>query len=265
MQAGNRAISWQRPRPNDGGAPLLLVQGMAGHHALWGDSFLDALAADFDVITFDHRGIGDSTDPDGGDFTIAELADDAVAVMDAAGLDVAHVMGISMGGMVAQEIVLNHAHRVRTLTLGCTYCGGPGSSLAAPGPLRMMQAMGAGDLDGAMRVAYEANLGPAFREDESHFAPFTRTSLSVRVPVPVVLRQAKAAFGHDTSARLPQITAPTLVVHGTADEMLEYANGELIASLVPDAELHSLDGVGHLFWWEQPDVTASLLRRHCLR
>jgi 3-oxoadipate enol-lactonase len=257
---GSRRLHYVR---RGSGAPLLLIQGMAGHHQIWGEPFLGGLANDFDVVAYDHRGIGDSTDVPG-QFTIADLADDAASLLDALGWSDAHVMGISMGGMVAQELVLRHPERVRTLVLGCTYAGGAGSTLAAPGPLRMLQAMNTGDLDLAIRTAYEANLSAGFRADESRYEPFKTASLAVTVRVPAVLRQAQAAFVHDTSTRLAGITVPTLVLHGTADDMIVAGNGSYVADLIPGARLETLDGLGHLFWWEQPDAVAGLVRTHCL-
>jgi 3-oxoadipate enol-lactonase len=257
---GSRSLYYERRGSGD---PLLLVQGMAGHHAVWGERFLDRLADDFDVVAYDHRGVGQSTEVPG-DFSIADLARDAVAVLDGVGWHSAHVFGVSMGGMVAQELALLRPDRVRSLVLGCTYCGGPGSTLAAPGPLRMLQAMNTRDAEVAVRAAYAANLSPAFAADEAHYEPFKQMSLSVRVPVPLVVRQAKAAFGHDTSARLGQVTAPTLVLHGTADEMVAYDNAALITELIPGADLHTFDGVGHLFWWEAPQQTAELIRAHAV-
>lgn len=245
------------------GAPLLLIQGMAAHHKMWGEQFLASLTDDFDVVAYDHRGIGTSTDVPG-QFTTADLADDAVALLDVLGWPVAHVMGISLGGMVAQELTIGHAERVGRLVVGCSYAGGPGSMLAAPGPMRMLEAMNTRDVDLAVRTAYEANLSPGFRDDEARFEPFRSASLAVRVPVPTVLRQAQAAFVHDTSARLAKVTAPTLVLHGTADDMLVVDNSAHIAGLIPEAQLTTLDGVGHLFWWEQPDFVAGLVRSHLL-
>jgi 3-oxoadipate enol-lactonase len=257
---GNRSLYYER---RGSGAPLLLIQGMAGHHALWGEPLLSLLEGDFDIVTYDHRGIGESTDVPG-DFAIADLASDAAALLDQLSWDSAHVMGISMGGMVAQELVLAHADRVRALVLGCTYAGGKGSTLTAPGPLRMFEGMNSGSADIAIRAAYEANLSPTFTADESHFEPFKHTSLSVRVPVPLVMRQVQAAFVHNSSERLPSVTTPTLVLHGTADQMLLYSNGEQIVGLIPNSRLHSFADVGHLFWWERPDETANLLSNHCL-
>ena len=84
------------------------------------------------------------------------------------------------------------------------------------------------------------------------------------MPVAVVMRQAQAAFAHDTSTRLATISSPTLVIAGTADQMLGFVNSELIASLIPGATLKRFDGVGHLFWWERPVESAAAVREHCL-
>ncbi|MDP9117433.1 MAG: alpha/beta hydrolase, partial [Actinomycetota bacterium] len=205
----------------------------------------------------------ESTDLAGG-FSIVDLATDAVELMNALDWPAAHVVGISMGGMVAQELVLHNAGRVRGLVIGCSYAGGPGSSLDAPGPMEMFQAMQTGDLNQAIRAAYTANLSAEFTADEAHFAPFYAASTAVRVPMATVMRQAQAAAVHSTQSRLTQITSPTLVMHGTSDRMLRYSNGELIASLIPRARLHTFDDVGHLFWWEQPVPSATAIRDHLL-
>jgi 3-oxoadipate enol-lactonase len=250
-------IYWER---SGAGEPLLLIQGMSGTRVTWGEPFLDALRPNFDCVVFDNRGIGDS-DPVEAPFTIADLAADALAVMDAAGLETAHVLGISMGGMTAQELALAHPDRLRTLTLGCTYPGGPGSSLIAAedaGPL--LAAMSSGDIDLALQAMYAVNLSPAFRSDESHFADFTTMATALPAPQRTVQLQLGAIGGHDTQSRLAQISAPTLVIHGTEDKMIPVANGELIASLIPGARLEIFDGVGHLFWWEQPERSAELIR-----
>ena len=235
--------------------------GMAGHIGLWREDFLAALKGSFDIVAYDQRGIGDSTDVPG-PFTIAELAQDAGAVLDAVGWDSAHVFGISMGGMVAQELVINHPARVRRLVLGCTYCGGPRTNPMAPGPMRMMTAMNSGNIEAALRAAFEANLSPAWAADEAHWREFHDIALAARVPVPVVLRQAQAAFVHDTSTRLPAVAAPTLVMAGTVDEMVLYANNEVIASLIPGATMHPLPDAGHLFWWERRDEVVEAITKH---
>jgi 3-oxoadipate enol-lactonase len=254
-------IFWER---SGAGEPLLLIQGMSGTHVAWGEPFMSRLRSDFDCVVFDNRGIGNSAETEA-PFTIADLAADALAVMDAAGLDTTHVLGISMGGMVAQELALAHPDRIRSLTLGCTYPGGPGSSLIAPedaGPL--LEAMGSGNLDVMLNAMYAVNLSPGFRADESHFADFVAMAKALPARQQTVQLQLGAIGGHDTQSRLPGIASPTLVIHGTEDKMIPVANGELIASLIPGARLEILDGVGHMFWWEQPERSAELLRAHAL-
>ncbi|HEY8301197.1 MAG TPA: alpha/beta fold hydrolase [Jatrophihabitans sp.] len=260
MQAdlGDRALSYER---RGSGEPLLLIMGMAGHAGLWREDFLAGLAEDFEVLTYDHRGIGDSTDV-AGPFSIGELADDAAALLDAVGWDSAHVFGISMGGMVAQELVLAHEQRVRRLVLGCTYCGGPRTNPMAPGPMRMMTAMNSGNIEQSLRAGFEANLSPSWTADEAHWREFQDLALAARVPVPVVLRQAQASFVHDTSTRLPGVTTPTLVVAGTADQMVLYPNNEVVAALIPGATMHSLPEAGHLFWWERRDEVLAVITKH---
>jgi pimeloyl-ACP methyl ester carboxylesterase len=244
------------------GAPLLLIMGMSGHHRMWFEPFLTLLEKDFDVVAFDHRGIGTSDRADE-PFTIADLADDAAGVLDTVGWDTAHVFGISLGGMVAQELALRHPARLRALALGCTYPG-IGGDLTATGAQRIFGAIATQDEELAIRTAFEANLSATYAATPANFAVFREEAFAVQSPVPVVMMQAQAVAGHDALARLPQITAPTLVMHGTSDEMLAVANGKQIAEAIPGARLEIFEGAGHLFWWEHPERTAALLREHCV-
>jgi pimeloyl-ACP methyl ester carboxylesterase len=246
------------------GEPLLLVQGMSGTHLSWGEPFVEALAADFDVARYDHRGIGRSaavTDP----FSIADLADDAAGVLDALGWESAHVLGISMGGMVAQELALRRPERIRTLALGCTYCGGPGSAPAPDATVQRLSAgMTSGDRERAIRTMFDVNVSTAFAERDGAYDAFRAMAKALPAPLPVIMLQMQAIAQHDTSARLPSLDLPTLVVHGDADAMLPVQNGRLIAELIPRARLEILEGVGHMFWWEQPERSAALVREHAL-
>lgn len=254
-------LFWER---SGSGEPLLLIQGMSGTHLTWGRPFLGELERDFDCVVFDNRGIGNSAEAPG-PFTITDLATDALTVMDAAGFETAHVLGISMGGMTAQELALAAPERLRSLTLGCTYPGGEGSSLADPADATaLLEALASGDLDRVFRAMYEINLSPGFRADESHYADFTAMAGALPARQATVQLQLQAVVGHDTQSRLAEITTPTLVVHGTVDRMIPVANGELIASLIPGARLDLLEDVGHMFWWEQPQVSAALIRSHAL-
>ncbi|MDQ4041245.1 MAG: alpha/beta hydrolase [Actinomycetota bacterium] len=244
------------------GEPFLAIMGMSGSHVSWGEPFLEALARDFDVIAFDNRGVGLSdwvSEP----FATADLAADAAGLLDALEVESAHVLGVSMGGMIAQELVLTHPERVRTLSLGCTYCGGPNGRITSPAVAQRLAAgMMSGDRELALRTAYEVNLSAGYRADESRYAAFREMATQYPAAVEVILLQAQAAQAHDAAARLAAIATPTLVIHGTEDEMLECSNGELIASLIPGARLERLEGVGHMFWWEQPERSAALVREH---
>ncbi len=246
------------------GEPLLLIQGMSGTQASWGEPFLRALAPDFDLVAYDHRGIGRSA-PWRTPFTIADLAGDARALLDHLGWERAHVLGISMGGMVAQELALRHPERIRTLSLGCTYCGGEQAALATPEILAMFrQAWGGGGAPAGGGPAPLPGAEGLLGTLAAHLSSGTLARMALAVPAPLgaILLQLQAVGGHDTSARLPGLRIPTLVLHGTRDPVLPAANGELIARLVPGARLELLEGAGHLFWHEQPVRTAELVRGH---
>jgi pimeloyl-ACP methyl ester carboxylesterase len=245
------------------GEPLLLIQGMSATHLAWGRPFLSGLEPNFDCIVFDNRGMGRSGRAEL-PFTVADMAGDAAALLGALGIETAHVVGISMGGAIAQELALAHPERIRTLTLGATFCGGPESSLMAPEDLQMLgAAYASGEPELVFRAMWEINISPAHRADDSHFAAFREMGGALPAPRPVVMQQMRACAEHDTSARLDRIDLPTLVVHGTADRLIKVDNGKLIARLIP-APIELLEDVGHMFWWEQPERSAELIREHAL-
>jgi 3-oxoadipate enol-lactonase len=259
IDVGDIQLDYER---TGSGPPLLLIMGMSGTALHWGEPLLALLREDFDVIAYDHHGIGASTPLDG-PITIREMAEDAAGLLGALGLDSAHVMGISMGGMIAQELALAHPERIRTLTLGCTYCGGEGSALAAEEDLQgLVAALGSGDRERAIRAGWEINVSPAMAADEQAFERFHEIAERRAVAVPVIMQQMQACLAHDTRERLAQLAIPTLVVHGTADRLLPVQNGRLIASLIPGARLEIFDDVGHLFFWERPERSAELVREH---
>jgi 3-oxoadipate enol-lactonase len=245
------------------GEPMLLIQGMSATHMTWGRPFLDPLERGFECVVFDNRGMGLSG-PAELPFEIADLAGDTLALLDALGIESAHVVGISMGGMIAQELALAHPERIRTLTLGATYCGGPEGTLMAPEDLRMLgAAMASGERERVFRAMWEINLSPAFRENEARFAEFCAMGSALPAPRQVILQQMRACGAHDTSARLAGLEVPVQVIHGTADRLLRVENGIQIASLL-SVEPQLLEEVGHMFWWEQPERSAALVREHAL-
>lgn len=241
------------------GEPLLLIQGMSANHLAWGEPFRSRLEAGFECVVFDNRGMGRSS-PVSEAFSIAEMAADTVALLDALELESAHVLGISMGGMIAQELALAHPERLRSLTLGCTYCGGEGSQLMDPADFAsLVEAMASGDQDRVFQAMYELNLSPGFRAEQSRYADFTAMAAALPAPREVIGLQVQAIAAHDTSARLPDLAVPTLVLHGDVDRVLGVANGRQIAGLIPGSRLEVYEGVGHMLWWEQPERSAELI------
>jgi pimeloyl-ACP methyl ester carboxylesterase len=259
VRAGEIELDYER---SGSGPPLLAIMGMSGTALHWGEPFLRPLREDFEVIVYDHRGVGDSSRLEG-PTRIVEMAQNAAGLLDALEIDSAHVLGISMGGMIAQELALAHPERVRTLTLGCTYCGGEGSSLTSPQVLqRLTEGMMSGDQMRALRAAFDANISPAAAADGQLYRQMLAIAAQRAVAVPVIMAQMQACMAHDTSSRLAQLTMPTLVIHGTVDEMLPVQNGRAIAARIPGSQLEVLEGVGHLFFWEQPERSAELVRAH---
>jgi 3-oxoadipate enol-lactonase len=255
------AVELSYDRAGDG-PPLLLIMGMSGTKHHWGEALLEELRRDFETIVYDHRDAGDSTRTEQ-PFTIADLAEDAVGLLTALDIDSAHVMGISMGGMIAQELALAHPDRLRSLTLGCSYCGGEGSMLASEATMRKLaEAMSSGDRERAIRASWEVNVSPSFAANEEAWVRFRATGMRYGLAVAVIMRQMQAIAGHDTSARLPRLRTPTQVVHGTLDELLPVQNGHMIAGLIPDSRLEILEGIGHMFFWELPAHSAELVRAH---
>jgi 3-oxoadipate enol-lactonase len=259
VRAGEVELDYER---SGAGPPLLMIMGMSGTALHWGEPFLELLRGDFEVIVYDHRGVGAST-PLEGPITIPQLAEDASRLLSALGLDSAHVLGISMGGMVAQELALAHPEQVRTLALGCTWAGGPTATQRNPEVLqRLTEAMLSGDRERALRAGWEAIVSPAMAADDSAYAAFKRIAAQRAVAVPVIMAQLQAGMALDTADRLGQLAMPTLVIHGTEDDMLDVANGRLIASRVPGSRLEIFDGIGHMFFWELPERSAELIREH---
>jgi 3-oxoadipate enol-lactonase len=258
-RVGEIELSYER---RGSGPPLLAIMGMSGTLLTWGEPFLASLCESFEVIAYDHRGVGASSRMEV-PFTIAQLAEDAAGLLDALELDTAHVLGISMGGMVAQELALARPERIRTLALGCTYCGGDSSSLAPPAVARrLFEAIGSRDRQRILRTTWEICVSPRHVDDAELYEAYLAVTLKRPVAQAVILAQMQAIAAHDTNARLPGLALPTLAVHGTADELIPVENAHVIAGLLPDAQLEILDGAGHLFFWEEPLRSAALVRDH---
>jgi pimeloyl-ACP methyl ester carboxylesterase len=233
------------------GEPLLWITGFAISSEIF-SPVISTYAADFDCVRYDNRGAGRSPAP-WRITSIPELAGDAVRLMDALGVDSAHVYGLSMGGMVAQEVAIRFPDRVRGLVLGCTSHGGPRAVLPSPRIAAALTSRGAPAQLRAQLVS-EALFSESFRRREPALA---RHYLGLLAQHPTSARglvsHLAASTYHDTRARLSRISAPTLVLHGALDALTPVANAHLLAEAIPDATLTVLPDAGHGYLLERPD------------
>jgi 3-oxoadipate enol-lactonase len=235
------------------GEPVLLIMGLGSNAHGWHRT-IPWLSAHYRVIAFDNRGTGRSDVP-AGPYSIAQMAADAAAVLDAAGHATAHVSGASLGGMIAQRFALAYPHRLRSLILFCTTPGGRHA-------VRPSDDVSAGLIQGGDDPAavYRRNAWFLYGEETRSRRPERiEEDLVQRAKIPTrpagYLGQLQAAMAHDTWDELPAIAVPTLVVHGDADLLVPTPNGRLLAERIPGAELVLLPGAGHML---QADANAAV-------
>ena len=237
------------------GAPVLLIMGLGAASALWWRT-RPALAARYRTIAFDNRGVGQSDVPPG-PYPLAVMASDAAAVLDAAGLERAHVFGMSMGGMIAQEFALQYPNRVLSLILGCTAPGGPHAVRAEPAAVEVLRARNAMSMEEA-----EQAFIPFFYDESTPRSRVDEDLVKRRAcyPTPVgYAAQLQGIFQWQAYDRLPQITAPTLVIHGKNDRLVPPGNAEVIASRIPGAQLVMIPAANHIFTTDQPEAAHAAL------
>jgi pimeloyl-ACP methyl ester carboxylesterase len=234
------------------GEPLLLIAGFALSAASF-EPVLERYAGRFECIVYDSRGTGRTRAPRR-PTSMPELAADAAGLLATLGLASAHAYGISMGGMVAQELALRFPERVRGLVLGGTTPGGPRA-------FRPTMAELAALLAGHRRSGLAAALfAPAFRrEHPERVRELLRGFARHPAPPHGVVAHWWATVYHDTTARLGRIQAPTLVLHGELDALAPAGNARLLAARIPDAELVLVPGAGHAYPLERPELSFRLL------
>jgi 3-oxoadipate enol-lactonase len=234
------------------GPPVLLVQGLA--YARWGwEPVVDLLAERFTVLQFDNRGVGESDVP-AGPYSVADMAADAVAVLDAAGVERAHVVGASLGGMIAQEIAIGRPECVERLVLACTT---PGGSRGFPMPaqtIRLLTESLVMPREKALRLFVENALAPeSVRAHPELVERIMAHRLANPQSIPAWQAQAAAGATFDAASRVGGIAAPALVLQGDEDVVVDPRNAELLAELIPGARLERFEHAGHVFFWEQPE------------
>lgn len=232
------------------GESLLLIYGLAGRGNGWKFQ-VEALSQRFRVITFDNRGVGDTDQPDE-PYSIAQMADDAAGLLDSLGIETAYVFGISMGGMIAQEFALRHPHRVKKLALGCTHCG---ITHCVPSPqwvTDIFKSLPGKPREQVVRECIPINYSPhTQRHNPQLIESLIPLFVDNRQRLHGYLRQINAVYAFDAYDRLPQITAPTLIVTGADDVLIPPENSKLLAERIPRAQLIEFPQAGHLFFIEK--------------
>jgi pimeloyl-ACP methyl ester carboxylesterase len=241
------------------GEPLLLIMGWGGNAATWAPQ-LPGLSEHFRVIAFDNRGAGRSSAPDE-PYSIAQMAEDTVGLLDALDIRRTHVFGISMGGMIAQELALRHPARVNALVLGCTSAGGRRAA-GFTGLRREIQSFrdknGQGpDLEWFAEFMKTLWTEEALQRSAAPVQDFVLSFIRYAPPLHGLKHQAGAIADHDTHDRLPEIAHRTLVITGEEDPLVHPWNSHTIANRIPNARLHVFGELLHAFHLERADAVNS--------
>ena len=235
------------------GEPLLLIMGFGGDHTAWAFQ-QGAFARRYRVVAFDNRGAGQTSAPDQ-PYTTAMMAADARGLMDALGIDRAHIIGVSMGGMIAQELALAHPERVRSLHLGCTFARADAYMLALNAAWRDMR-IGLGRDQTLRTLALWLFAPTTYAERPDLVEMLLQNALANPYPQSVAgfLRQGEAIAAHDAIDRLEAIRCPTLVSVAEDDILTPPRFSREIAKRIPGAELRLVPGAGHCYFLERPEV-----------
>jgi 3-oxoadipate enol-lactonase len=242
------------------GPPLVMIHGAQGDQTMFA-----AMAARFSeryrVLTFDQRGSGLSAKPDV-PYSIAMLADDTAALMEHLGISAAHVIGVSMGGTIAQELALRHPKKVLSLVLGCTTAGGPTAVRAGGGAAASAYSTNAMTAEERGKALAEAAFTKGYLAQHPEVITSMIESRRQRpIDSAAFARRMKAIVDHDAYERLPQIKCPTLVITGKDDALIAWENSRLIAERISGAKLVVLEPAGHCFWLEQPEQSHAAIEK----
>ncbi|MEW6271804.1 MAG: alpha/beta hydrolase [Thermodesulfobacteriota bacterium] len=247
------------------GDPLLLVMGLAADSQAWMFQIPD-FAKRYRTIAFDNRGVGRSSKP-AGPYTVHAMADDAAGLLEFLAIPRAHVVGVSMGGMIAQELALRHPGKVRGLVLGCTYPE-PDNDVEQRRQFTLGQLGGSVDESGTMKIDV-STINPLMFLQQMLPTVFNQEFIDRELPkmmqifagalqwgfsMEAILGQVAAVMGHRTTDRLHQIKSPTLVITGDADRLVPPANSDILAREIPGAKLVKIPGGSHGFNFETPEL-----------
>ncbi len=234
------------------GFPLVMIMGISGNVDWWNPRMVQELSKDFKVVMFDSRGAG-RTDLSNREYTIKLFADDTAGLMDALGISAAHVFGVSMGGAIAQELVLNHPERVKKLVLCSASCGGTKS---VPASAEVLGRFGASRSGLSPEEICRRGIPLIFSEDFIEKNPdfvefFVQRVLIAPISDESFMRRLDAVRKFDTYDRLSQIRVPTLILHGKGDILVPFENCSILAEAIPNAKLVCFEKSAHGLIYEE--------------
>jgi len=241
------------------GPPLVLIMGYRLSSGAWPTSFIDGLTKGFTLILFDNRGTGLSDKPTFG-YELSNMAKDVCGLMDHLGIERAKILGDSMGGAVAQELVCQFPERVNALVLCATLCGGPRAIYPQPAVISIMH-----DLDGldpvtVARRIWTVTYEPKYLEANiDKIEQQMRRELENRTPLHAADLQFQAFVDFESSQRLSEVRAPTMIMTGDRDVLIPPRNSEILAELIPGALLSVIPGCAHRIMWEATDECVALI------
>jgi 3-oxoadipate enol-lactonase len=252
-RSGALRIGYELSGTRHRGRPrLVLIQGMGFDRTGW-EPVLPELQRQFRLVLVDNRGIGCSEQP-AGSYDVADMAGDVVAVLDAAGVGRTHVLGASLGGMVAQELAITHPERVDRLVLACTTPGWPAGYPMPAASVRLMTGARGMTPGVALRRHTENALSARTVQHQPELVDrLVEFQRSRPADTRALSAQATAGARYAGHRRQARIQARTLVLHGGADTVVDPRNGQLLADRIPDARLVIFPELGHLLFWENPD------------
>ena len=261
---GTPRIAWDQAGTS--GPPVLLLMGFGMRGLVWQPQIRD-LERDHRLVYFDNRGLGESDPSPTPVARMCDLADDAIRVLDAAGHATAHVVGVSMGGMAAQELTLRYPQRVRTLALIATHAGGPRAVMPTLKGLRLFIRANTSPKRDRLQALQELLYPPEFLAtvDPAKLGERIRAQVGQPAPPEALLVQFSAVTRHDTRRCLRRIQVPTLVVKPHHDILIRPRNSDYLAREIPGAELLHLRDGGHGAIFQCADEINAALRRHFAR
>ncbi|MFZ0250680.1 MAG: alpha/beta fold hydrolase [Acidimicrobiales bacterium] len=239
------------------GGRLLCISGTGGDLRQQPRLTDGPIGSTFEVLAYDQRGLGQSSVP-AWPYAMADFADDAAALLDAVGWDDCLVIGVSFGGMVAQELAIRHPERVRRLVLACTSSGGVGG---ASYPLHELAELSPGERSGVRMQLIDTRWDEAWQRANPEMVRLLAERMQLDdqgVTPPGLTNQLTARAAHDTADRLGAITCPTLVCGGRFDGIAPASNSEFLARTVPGARLELFDG-GHGFFMQDAKAIPTMI------